>query len=312
MFGLDGADSSASNGAAGAGDVIIEGSDATFMSDVVDGSRDAAVVVQFTADWCGPCKTLGPQLEAVVRKQKGKVKLVRIDIDKNPQVAGQLRVQSIPAVFGFVGGQPVDGFMGVQPQSQLEQFVAKLSEESGGAGDGEPQVDEVLDMADTALSEGGAGEAAQAFAQVLGVAPENLRAITGLARCYVAGQDFDRAKETLEMVPDDKADDPLVVQVNSMIALAQAAGGSGDAAALSKAVEADPADHQSRYDLSLALVSSGQPESAIDHLLELIRRDQEWNEGAAKEQLLKVFEALGPTDPLTLKGRRRLSSILFA
>lgn len=291
---------------------VIEGSDETFMTEVIDGSQNGAVVVQFTADWCGPCKTLGPRLEASVAKQNGKVKLVRIDIDKNQQVAGQMRVQSIPAVFAFVGGQPVDGFMGAQmTQSQIDEFVTKVANEAGSSPE-EMQLDQVLDAAEEAVAQGAVGEAAQAYAQVLGIAPENLRAITGLARCYAANQDFDRAKETLAMVPEDRAEDPLVKQVESMMALAEAAGGSGDAAQLISKVEANPNDHQARYDLSLALVGAGQPDAAIDHLLELIRKDAEWNEGAAKEQLFKVFDALGPADPLTLSGRRKLSSILFA
>lgn len=302
----------AGNAASGGGDIVKDGSDAGFMADVIEGSRGGAVVVQFTADWCGPCKTLGPQLETAVRKHGGKVKLVRIDIDKNPQFASQLRVQSIPAVYGFVDGQPVDGFMGVQPQSQLEQFVAQLAS-GAGPSDAESQIAEVLDAADAAVEQGASGDAAQAYAQVLQLEPENIRAIAGLARCYVVNRDFDRARETLALAPADKAEDPLLVQVTSMISLAEAAGsGGGDAAALAAAVEANPDDHQSRFDLALALVGSGQAEPAVEHLLELFRRDREWNDDAAREQLLKVFEALGPSDPLTLKGRRRLSSLVFA
>lgn len=309
MLELGGGTGQATSGGA---DLVKDGTDAGFMADVIEGSRGGAVVVQFTAEWCGPCKTLGPQLEAAVRKHGGKVKLVRIDIDKNPQFASQLRVQSIPAVFGFVDGQPVDGFMGVQPQSQLEQFVAQLAK-GVGPNDAETQIAEVLDAADAAIEQGASGDAAQAFAQVLQVDQENIRAISGLARCYVASGDFEHAKQTLALAPEDKAEDPLIVQVHSMIALAEAAGSNGgDTVALSAAVESNPDDHQSRFDLALALVGSGHPEASVDHLLELFRRDREWNEGAAQAQLLKVFEALGPTNPLTLKGRRRLSSLVFA
>jgi len=297
--------------AAGNGDVVIDGTDAGFMTDVIEASQTTPVVVQFTAPWCGPCRTLGPQLEAAVRKT-GKLKMVRINIDENPQIAGQLRVQSIPAVFGFAGGQPVDGFMGAQTPSQIDAFLQKVLQADGGAGGEEEQIDAMLDAADQAVSEGASGEAAQVYAQILGVKPENLRAITGLAKCYAASGDIDRAKETLAMVPEDKADDPVVTQVRSMIELTEATGGGGDAAALASAVQANPDDHQARMDYALALIGGGQNEQAIDELLTIFSKDSEWNEGAAREQLVKVFEALGPTDPLTLKGRRRLSSLMFA
>jgi len=297
--------------AAGGGDVVIDGTDAGFMTDVIEASQTTPVVVQFTAPWCGPCRTLGPQLEEAVRKT-GKMKMVRINIDENPQIAGQLRVQSIPAVFGFAGGQPVDGFMGAQTPSQIDAFLQKVMQADGGAGGEEEQIDAMLDAADQAVGEGASGEAAQVYAQILGVKPENLRAITGLAKCYAASGDLDRAKETLAMVPEDKADDPVVTQVRSMIELTEATGGGGDAAALASAVQSNPDDHQARMDYALALIGGGQNEQAIDELLTIFSKDSEWNEGAAREQLVKVFEALGPTDPLTLKGRRRLSSLMFA
>jgi len=296
----------------GAEDAVIDGTDAGFMTDVIEASQTTPVIVQFTAPWCGPCRTLGPQLEAAVHKTGGKVRMVRINIDENPQIAGQLRVQSIPAVFGFAGGQPIDGFMGAQSPSQIDAFLQKLMQADGGAGGEEEQIDQMLDAADQAVAEGGAGEAAQVYAQILGVKPDNLRAITGLARCYAASGDLERARETLAMVPADKAEDPLVAQVRSMIELSETAGDAGEAAALAAAVEADPNNHQARMDLALALVGSGDNERAIDELLSLFQRDREWNEGAAREQLFKIFEALGPTDPLTLKGRRRLSSLMFA
>lgn len=290
---------------------VIDGTDAGFMTDVVEASRTTPVVVQFTAAWCGPCKTLGPQLEAAVARTSGKVKMVRIDIDKHQQIAGQLQVQSIPAVFGFVDGRPVDAFMGAQPPGELERFVTALTE-AAGPSDAEAQIDEALDLAEERLGEGAVTEAAQIYAQVMGAVPENLRAIAGLARCYVATGDLERARETLDYAPADKADDPSVVQVRSMIALSEQAGSAGDNAALEAKVAANPDDHQARYDLATALVAAGRHEEGIDHLLEIFRRDSEWNEDAARQQLFKIFEALGPTDPLTLKGRRRLSSILFA
>jgi len=298
--------------ASGGSSDVIDGTDAGFMTDVIEASQSSPVVVQFTAPWCGPCRTLGPQLEDAVRKTGGKVKLVRINIDENPQIAGQLRVQSIPAVFGFAGGQPVDGFMGAQTPSQIDAFLQKVIQADGGAGGEEEQIDTMLDAADEAVGQGAAGEAAQVYAQILGVKPENLRAITGLAKCYAAGGDLDRARETLAMVPEDKSDDPLVAQVRSMIELTESTGGGGDAAALASTVAANPEDHQARMDYALALIGNGQNDEAIDELLNLYQRDNEWNDGAAREQLFKVFEALGPTDPLTLKGRRRLSSLMFA
>ena len=294
------------------GDNVMDGTDAGFMTDVIDASQTQPVVVQFTAPWCGPCRTLGPQLEAAIQKTGGKMKLVRINIDENPQIAGQLQVQSIPAVFGFAGGQPIDGFMGAQSPSQIDAFLQKLMQAGGGAGGEDQQIDAMLDAADEAVGQGGAGEAAQVYAQILGVKPENLRAIAGLARCYAASGDFDRARETLAMAPEDKADDPLVAQVRSMIELSESTGSAGDAAPLAAAVAANPDDHQARMDYALALIGGGQNEEAIDELLTLFQRDSEWNEGAAREQLFKLFEALGPTDPLTLKGRRRLSSLMFA
>ena len=297
---------------AAGGDIVMDGTDAGFMTDVIEASQATPVVVQFTAPWCGPCRTLGPQLEDAVRKTGGKLKLVRINIDENPQIAGQLRVQSIPAVFGFAGGQPVDGFMGAQTPSQIDAFLQKVLAADGGAGGEEEQIDAMLDAADQAVTEGASGEAAQVYAQILGVKPENLRAITGLAKCYAASGDLERARETLAMVPADKADDPVVTQVRSMIELTEATGGGGDAAALSAAVQSNPDDLQARMDYALALIGGGQNEQAIDELLTIFSKDREWNEGAAREQLFKVFEALGPTDPLTLKGRRRLSSLMFA
>lgn len=290
---------------------VIDGTDAGFMTDVIEASQATPVVVQFTAAWCGPCKTLGPQLEEVVARTNGKVRMVRIDIDKHQQIAGQLQVQSIPAVFGFAGGRPVDAFMGMQPKSEIERFVDGLSKAAGPT-DAEAQIDDALDMAEQRLAENAPAEAAQIYAQIMGVVPENLRAITGLARCYAMTGDLERATETLGYAPEDKADDPLVVQVRSMIALAEQAGSAEDHAALQNAVEANPDDHQARHDLAVALVASGREEEGIAHLLESIRRDREWNENAAREQLFKVFDALGPTDPRTLKGRRQLSSILFA
>lgn len=290
---------------------VIDGTDAGFMTDVIEASQTTPVVVQFTAAWCGPCKTLGPQLESAVAKTNGKVRMVRIDIDKHQQIAGQLQVQSIPAVFGFAGGQTVDAFMGAQTPSEIDRFITGLTNAAGPT-DAEAQIDEALDIADEKLAEGAAAEAAQIYGQVMGAAPENLRAITGLAKCYAMSGDFERAEETLGYAPADKAEDALIVQVRSMIALSRQAGSAEDHAKLQAALDANPDDHQARHDLAVALVAQGDQEAGIDHLIDLIRRDREWNEDAGRQQLFKVFEALGPTNPLTLKGRRKLSSILFA
>ncbi|MCL4151820.1 UNVERIFIED_CONTAM: hypothetical protein GTU68_024406 [Idotea baltica] len=273
------------------------------MTDVIEASQSSPVVVQFTAPWCGPCRTLGPQLEASVRKHGGKVRMVRINIDENPQIAGQLRVQSIPAVFGFAGGQPVDGFMGAQTQGQIDAFVEKIANAGGDGGGEEAQIDAMLDAADEAVDQGATGEAAQVYAQILGVVPENLRAIAGLARCYAASGDFERARETLALAPADKADDPSIVQVRSMIELSEATGDAGDSDALAASVAANPDDHQSRYDYALSLVGSGQNEQAVDELLELYRRDADWNEGAAPRTAFQgVRSASARADPGPLKG----------
>lgn len=295
-----------------ASDTVIDGTDQGFMTEVIEASQETAVVVQFTAPWCGPCRTLGPQLEEAVKKTGGKARLVRINIDENPQIAGQLGVQSIPAVFGFAGGRPVDGFMGVQPPSQIDAFLQKLLQAGGGDGGEQEQIDAMLDAADEAVGQGATGEAAQVYAQILGVMPDNLRALAGLARCYAASGDLDRARDTLAMAPDDKQDDPLITQVRSMIELSEASGDGGDIATLAATVEANPDDHQARMDHALALIGAQRNDEAVDSLLTLFQRDPEWNDGAAREQLFKLFEALGPSDPLTLKGRRRLSSLMFA
>lgn len=292
-------------------DLVKDGTDASFMADVIEGSREAAVIVDFHAEWCGPCKTLGPALEAAVTAAGGKVKLVKIDIDKNPQFAGQLRVQSIPAVFAFVDGQPVDGFMGNKTPSEVQEFVAKAAASAGdgGAADG---LNEALDAADAMLADGSAQDAAQTYAAILGEAPENARAIAGMARVFATVGQIDEAKATLDGAPESVANDPAIVAMRAQIELAEQAEALGGTEDLEAQVSADPDNHQARYDLAIALFAKGDADGAVDALLELFRRDREWNDGAAKEQLFKIFDGLGEKDPLALKGRRRLSSMIFA
>ncbi|MCI4661670.1 MAG: thioredoxin [Neomegalonema sp.] len=300
------------NNAAKADDLVFDSSDAGFMADVIEASRTRPILVDFWAPWCGPCKALGPALEKVVRAAQGKVALAKINIDEHPMVAGQLQVQSIPTVFAFHNGQPVDGFMGGLPESQLKEFVDRVIAASGGASE-EDNLSAALEIAEQSLEEGDLTTASETFAAVLSEQGDNLRAVAGLARCELAAGEIDRAEQIIALLPADKAEDAAIAGVKSAIELArQSAGASSELDTHRAAVEADPANHQARFDLALALMGTGDNEGAIDALLELFRRDREWNEGAARTQLVKIFEALGDKDPLTLAGRRRLSSILFS
>jgi putative thioredoxin len=278
------------------------------VADVIEASRKQPVIVDFWAPWCGPCKQLGPALEKVVRQANGKVKLVKIDVDQNQQLAAQMRVQSIPAVFAFVDGQPVDGFMGALPESQLKQFVDRLGSQGGIA----EEIAAALEEGKAALADKQYGVAARIFVQILQADREHAGAIAGLARCQIEAGELDKAKATLALVPPSKSNDPDVASARAALELKLNPPDTSQIGKLKAAVEKDAADHQSRFDLAMALHGAGERESALDHLLHIVRAKRDWNEEAARKQLVKFFEAWGPKDELTLQGRRRLSSILFS
>jgi putative thioredoxin len=292
-------------GAAPPADLIKDATDASFMADVVEASKTVPVIVDFWAPWCGPCRQLGPAIEKAVVAAKGAVKLVKIDIDKNPAYAGQLRVQSIPAVFAFVDGRPVDGFMGALPDSQVKQFVDRLAKQGAGVS----PVDELLEMAKESIELNDLGGAAQAYAQALQMDPANAKAIGGLARLYQQSGDLERAAEVLEMAPPD-AKDPDIDAVRAALALAE--GAASETAEFEQRLAADGDDHDARIELAKALAAGGQMHEAVDQLIEAIRRDREWNDQAARKQLLTIFEAAGPMSDVAKQGRRKLSSILFS
>jgi len=294
---------------------LIKDSDQTkFAKDVLEASRTVPVIVDFWAPWCGPCKTLQPMIEKVVREAKGAVKLVKIDIDKNQMLAQQLRIQSIPAVYAFFGGRPVDGFMGAVPESQVKQFVDRLVQAAGGA-PGEGGADDLaaaLEHAKQAVAENDFALASQIYNEVLQVAPDNLMAIAGLARCHAQAGNLDQAKAVLAKVPPKDKSNAEIAAVQASIDLAEQAKAAGPVGDLKAKAAADPKDFQARLDLALAYWAGGQRKEAIDELLAMIKLDRKWNEEAARQQLLKFFEALGFTDPLAIDGRKRLSTILFS
>src|SRR5215471_17687060 len=288
---------------------IKDGSLATFAADVLEASREVPVIVDFWAPWCGPCKQLGPAIEKVVREAKGSVRLVKINIDENQEIARQLRIQSIPTVYAFKNGQPVDGFMGAIPESQIRAFVKTLT---GGQG-GQDQAAELLALAEEAFAAGDVSTAAQAYGQVLQDEPGHPKAVAGLAKCYLKSGDAERAKATLQLVRPDGANDEAVRAVEAELKLReQASKAAGALGSLQSKVEADPNDNQARFDLALAVDASGDRDGAIEELLRLVKRDRKWNDEAARKHLVTLFDAMGPTDPRTIDARRKLSTILFS
>lgn len=287
--------------------LIKDSSERTFVADVIEASRDVPVLVDFWAPWCGPCKQLTPVLEKVVKEAKGAVKLVKINIDENKRIAAQMRIQSIPAVYAFRNGQPVDGFMGALKESEVRDFIKRLGGDAGPS-----PIDELLAIAAEAVTANDLGTAAQAYAQILQEEPQNPVALGGLAKCYLATGDLERAKQALAMVPPEHANHEAIASVQAQLKLVGQAEAAGDIVPLQAKVQQDPKDHQARLDLAAALAARGQSEPAIAELLESIRRDRNWNEAAARKQLLTLFEALGAADPAVQAGRRKLSALLFS
>ena len=295
------------SGEAAAPSVVKDTTTQTFVKDVIEESKRQPVLVDFWAEWCGPCKQLGPVLEKVVRAARGKVKLVKMDIDKHPTIPGQLGIQSIPAVFAFINGQPVDGFLGALPESQVAAFIERVTKDRIGA-----EEQDLLKSADDALAKGDAAGAADLYAQVLAQDSGNIAALAGLARSYVRTGATEQAKQTLALVPEAKRNDPAVAAAHAALEVAEQAKSVGPIADLEQKVAANPLDHQARFDLAVALNSKGRRQEAVDNLLEIVKRDRKWNDDGARKQLVQFFEAWGPTDEATIAGRRKLSSVLFA
>ncbi|MGD9866016.1 MAG: tetratricopeptide repeat protein, partial [Pseudodonghicola sp.] len=285
--------------------------EATFMADVIDASKDVPVIVDFWAPWCGPCKTLGPTLEAAVTEAKGAVRMVKVNVDQAQMLAGQLQIQSIPTVYAFYQGQPIDGFQGALPGSEVKAFIERVIQAAGGEAPG-AGLDEAVAAAEEMLAEGAAVDAAQTFAAILGEDPLHAAAYGGLVRAHIAAGDLDQAEAVLNGAPAEISHSAELEAAHAQLELARQAANAGPVTELEAAVAADPANLQARFDLAQALHAAGQVQEAVDQLLELFRRDREWNDGAAKAQLFTIFDALKANDPVVLHGRRKLSSMIFA
>ncbi|MEP3847110.1 MAG: thioredoxin [Paracoccaceae bacterium] len=294
-----------------AGDLIKDVSEQDFMAEVIEASMETPVIVDFWAPWCGPCKTLGPMLEDAVTAAKGAVKMAKVNVDEAQGIAGQLRVQSIPTVYAFHKGQPIDGFQGAVPQSEITAFVERAIQAGGGESPADT-LNDAVEAAEEMLTEGAAIDAAQTFSAILGEDPNHAGAYGGLVRSHIAMEDLDQAEAILNGAPAEISGAPELEAAAAQIALARQAADAGPVADLKAKVAADENDHQARFDLAQALHAAGEAEEAVDQLLEIFRRDREWNDGAAKAQLFTIFDALKPTDPIVLDGRRKLSSMIFA
>lgn len=298
--------------AAGPASAVKEVTAATFMQDVIEASRDAAIVVDFWAPWCGPCKTLGPILEKTVAETNGAVKMVKINIDEpaNQQLAAQLRIQSIPTVYAFLDGRPVDMFQGALPESQVKQWIKRIADAVGPT---DASLVELLAEAKTMLTGNDFEGAASLYAAALQSDPTNVEALVGLGRCLLNVGDIEKAREVIAQIPADQAKNPDLIALKTAIDLAeQTAGASGETAALQAKLAQNPDDHQARFDLAMALYGAGDRQGAVDNLLDLFKRDRTWNDNAARTQLVQFFEAFGFTDPLSIDGRKRLSTLMFS